>query len=381
MVSPVLFVGSEDISFVPVNTAIVSTIASAAFGQFGIETGTNACRSGYSRYALAHAGVTSANTTDTSHYIRNFPAFSASSFWATFRINAKCNSSSSEGIGANIPVRLVDSSGVVRLNIKFSAAFLGPNDTFIVNKINAAGTVTQIGSTSTGRFTSFTASTSSYIAVPDKIDIFVNYAVSGQLSVYLNGNPTFNFTGDVTTDSQTSLAGLDLGNAVVVANNGFSSTTAYSEVLVSTQDTRSCPGIVTQVATANGNTHNWDAGTVANSAQNFATPAQLSPQVSGTAGQIQEYQVTPALPSGTYSILSVVQAVQAIVGNSGPTKLDLMVRTGGTDFTSSPDLVPGSAWSTFVTNWDTNPNTSATWLPTDLAASSTSFNFGVKSVT
>lgn len=370
MTSPILFVGGEDIDFTPVNTVILASGATG--GQFQPSSTANAFRSGYARHAMQHIGFT--NGVDNVRYIRTNPLFSSSQFWVTFRLN--CQQGNGNVAGAFIPVRLVDSNGVVRLYVKFTAANGSPpNDTFGVFKENAALSSTQLGSNSTSRFSSCTGS---LLATPDKIDIFVNYAVSGQITLYLNNTQTFNFTGDLTTDGQTALAGVEFGQAVG-SPNSFSPSTYYSEGLVSTLDTRT-NSVFTQTATANGNTHNFDGGTAANIAATSQSTGDANPNFSGTAGQINEYQVTPAMPTGNFGVISVVHKIRALAGASGPQKMDDLVRTGGTDYASS-DISLGGGWQTYANPWDLNPNTGIAWAVGDLVNASTAFNLGLKSVT
>ncbi len=137
---------------------------------------------------------------------------------------------------------------------------------------------------------------------------------------------------------------------------------------------------VTRLATANGNTHNFDGGTAANLAAVSMASGDASPNYSGSAGQIQEYQVTPALPAGTYSVAAVVHKVRATRGATGPSKYDVAVRTGGADFFSS-DISPDGAWGTSQTIWAVNPNTGLAWSTAELVNASTAYNFGIKSVT
>jgi hypothetical protein len=358
---------------------------------------------------------------------------------------------------------------------------------------------------------------------PDKIDVYINYAVSGQFTVYYNNVVIATYSGDVTTDSQTSLSFVDFGVAGSTNTGGNNVQTAWSEIIVATQDTRNM-SLVTQVASAPGNTDTFTAeglsnvvfnsggtnstfsqgsdiwytkviptlsgplislqvnfsvgltGTTAmalytdgagpttllatgititnptsglqnytvsggptlvagtaywiafrSSAsyvllQNASTPANwgasqayassfpstasvsmqtpwawmqmtvavpnnslnlanyASPDYSSTAAQIQEYKITPAIPTGNFSVVSVVQHGMCTVGPTGPQHIQFMVRTGSTDYTSS-SLSPGTGWGLLTYNWDTNPNTSAAWATTDLVASSTAFNFGFESIT
>jgi hypothetical protein len=134
-----------------------------------------------------------------------------------------------------------------------------------------------------------------------------------------------------------------------------------------------------EVAAANGNTDTFTGGTAANLAATSMSTGDASPNYSLSAGQIQEYTVTPALPAGSFGIVSVVHHARATAGTSGPTKFDFIVRTGGADFTS-PDVAPKLAWGTFAYAWDTNPNTGNAWQTSELLNASASFNLGLKSV-
>lgn len=361
----ILFVGGEDLDFTPIASSILAT---ASNGNWAPNTTAGSFRAGYARQSIAYQ--LPANVTSSPAYIRNISSFSASSFWTTARF-----STNFIGVTGSSPIthymRWCDSSGVVRLRISTTQT-APPATTFIVEKVNAAGTVTQIGSTSTGLFASGVAP-----AVPDKIDVFINYAVAGMFSVYLNGVLTFTFSGDVTTDGQTSLSFVDLGMWLVSANTSLLS---WSEVLVLTQDTRNF-SLVTQVAPANGNTHNWDSGTAANISATAMTTGDTTPNYATTAGLIQEYQITPAIPAGNFSVQSVVHKARMTIGASGPQHAEFMVRTGGADFTSTPDVAPTGAWDTYSYNWDTNPNTGLAWATTELVNASTLYNYGIKSIT
>jgi hypothetical protein len=374
MASSILFAGGEDLSFSYINTTFTGARASMTNSQFAYDTTANSFRTGYARYAMVH--MWSNNGVDSTHYIQaSFPA--TTQFWASFRLNTYTPNNGG-GAGNAQPLRFVDAAGVVRLKIIFSGTYGSPNDTFTVWKGNASGSFTQIGSTSTGRFAS-TAAGGSYLAVTDKIDVSINYNTSGYITFYLNGTQTFTYSGDVTTDSTTTLSGLQLGGCVTGGNNGATPYSAWSEVIVATRDTRNM-SVATQVATANGNADTFAGGTAANLAALTFLTSDPAPNYATAAGQIQEYTVTPALPSGSFSVVSVVQHARATVGASGPTKFDFVVRTGGADFTSSPDTAPTLVWATYTYNWDTNPNTGNAWQVTDLAASSSSFNLGLKSV-
>jgi hypothetical protein len=368
MTSSILFAGGEDIDFNPINTAWPnSTVSSISTGSVG-SIANFGFRTGYARNSIQ---IINGNVLNVTTYFRNAIPFSASNFWMTCRISTGVANTSLTA-GACVPIRFVDSNGIVRLWIKYTGTYASPNDTFIVQKVDSSGTATTLGSTSTGRFGA---------GGTDKIDVNVNYGTSGYVRVYLGGTLTLDTgTVDTTTNSVTSLSYFDFGQAAYCSGNGSAPCSYWSEMIVATRDTRNF-SLVTQAPTANGNTHNWDGGTATNAAATLQLTGQTSPQYSGTAGQIQEYQVTPAIPTGSFGVISVVHKTQATLGSTGPQHFDFMVRTGSTDYTSSPDAAPGATWGSLSYNWDTNPNTSAPWLTTDLPASSTSFNMGLKSVT
>ena len=381
MTSPILYAGQEDISFTPAGANFVSTTPPTVYGSFGPDTTANTFRSGYARYAFSYISSVgySGTPVDTIHYARTAPAFTATSFWVSMRINTYCANGSgvSGGIAGITPIRLADSSGIVRLVLVLTGTTQSPNDNFNIKTVNAAGTQTIIGSASTGKFMSFQAATTTPAVVPDKIDIFVNYAVSGQIIVYCNGVQTFTYSGDITTNSVTSLSYVDIGQTAF--NNVFGTTcrSGYSEIIVSTSDTRNL-SLVTQAPSAAGNTDTFTSGLFSNINQNLAN--YTSPDNSATASQIQEYKVGQAIPTGSFSVISVVQHAMCTVGSTGPQHIQFMVRTGSTDYNSA-SLAPGVAWGVLQNNWDTNPNTSAAWATTDLVASSVNFNIGYESIT
>ena len=366
---PILFAGGEDLDY---------TTYLGGASSFSWSTSANAFRSGYAR------GATSlfipGTTPDTTKYaVISFAA--SSNFWATFRMNYYAFGNGNTG--ACRPLKFFDSSGVERIRVQLSAAFVGPNDTFVVQKVNAAGTATTLGTTSTGRYGSaiVTNSGAPILAVPDKMDVFINYGVSGQIQIY-NTTPVGTIlvydsgTVDTTTDGNTTLAQMGLGGVATSVNGNV---VTYSEIIISTTDTRTM-SLVTQAATANGNTHNWTAGTAANiSAASFAT-GDASPNYSQTAAQIQQYTITPAIPTGNFSVVAMVHKARVLAGASPPTKFDFMVRTAATDFSSS-DFTPTGMWATYQNIWAVIPNTTAAWATTDFPASSASFNYGLKSVT
>lgn len=348
MPSSLLFVGGEDLDF---QSATGFTVSPGTHG-IGIDATAGRFRT-KARYAISIPCDASGGGTFN---IRS-ALFTGASYWLSFYLY-----SSSTSANANTTVlSLCDASDLPRLRIRCN---LGGAVQAVT--VNTAGTETQIGS--------------NFAAQPQiglqKVDIFVNYAVAGRFTVYFNSSQVFNFTGDVTTNSVTTL-----GSKIIFGPwnvlNGI--TFGYSEIIVATRDTRSL-NLETQVATANGNTHNFDGGTAANLAATSMATGDAAPNFATAAGLIQEYQFTPALPAGNYGVICVVHSIRAVVGITGPSKLEAMIRLGGTDYVSA-DLSLTGSYSNYQVMWDLNPNTGLPWVQGDIVNSSTLYNFGMKTIT
>ncbi len=325
----ILFAGGEDSDFLSI-------------GGGGISTSVNNRRSSYSRCALGGINTFGA-------WISGY-SFSASSFWTTLRVNNMTTSGNAYLFTA------YDTNFVRRLQFRCSGNIFFPA-TMNVEKVNAAGSATSLGTYTQPQGTAIGGQT-------DKIDIFVNYAVSGQILIYMNGLPLFSYSGDVTTDSVTSLCHVGTGVC--------GSTTAwFSEMIVADVDTRNF-SLQTLAPVANGNTHNWDTGSPAAANVNEITLDDTTLDGSTTAGQIDQYTI-PAPVSGSLSIMAVGISARMTKGTTGPSKMDLGVRSSGADYWSS-DLTLITAWGNYQNWWSTDPATSAAWtgLPT---------NIGLKSVT
>lgn len=359
----ILFAGGEDLDFQYLGQG------APVFADAGIRLDATAgrFRAGYGRYAITFDQNSQNNGWPINSVYARATFGNVSQVWFSARVVMAAGGS----IGP-IGLRFRGPGMVERIritNTHANSAVAGP---YNVSTVNAAGTVTSLGNTSAG----FTQTPT----VPDKLDIFINYAVAGSMQIYINGTRVFDFSGDVTTDGATQLQLADFGAFTYVTGfSGSGSFTAWSEVIAATTDTRSL-GLVTQVPTANGNTHNWDSGTASDiGATSYAT-GDAAPNYALTAGLIQEYQVTPALPGGFYSILAVVHKARLAASPSPPADMQFMVRSAGADFVSGT-LAPNLSYTTLQNVWDVNPATSAAWLPTDLPSASTAYNMGLKSIT
>ena len=359
----ILFVGGEDLDF----TFVGNSLAYSSNFVF-VDTTAGRFRAGYARYGINFNtnGVGNGAPFNT-NYMRAILPTPTTQFWFTGRVYAITGPSSGAA-----GLRIRDVNGLERLRIANTST--GTGGPYSVNTVNTVGTAVSLGNTLGGFSSSPT--------VADKLDVFINYVATAtvNLVIYINGTLVFTYTGDITTNGITALSMIDMGAFTYVTGFGGGTPLAvWSEVIVSTVDTRAL-NLITQAASANGNTHNWDSGTASNIANNDMTVGDATPNYSLTAGQIQEYTVTPGLPAGNFSIVSVAHKFRGVTGVVGPSKVDDMIRVGGTDYASS-DITMAPGYLTYVNFWNLNPNTGVAWSTADIVASSTAYNYGLKSVT
>lgn len=322
-----------------------------------VDTATTAARrTTYARCALK---VSSFSATD-GWFATLYSA--ASTFWVTARYYADTNTFYNSA-GTNW-ISLYDGT-TPRLALTYTGTMGGKysqNVPIQLVKISAAGTVTVLA----------TASSNYPVGALTKIDVSVQYGTSGRVKVYVGGVLVLDYSGDVTTDSATTLSGVRFFQPAATGDSAY-----WSEIIAATIDTRSL-ALATLAPSASGNTFNWTSGAVSD--VNETTLSDQTLATSATAGQIFETTINSATVPTTGAVVSVLVTARAQKGNTGgPANLNLMVRTGGTDYASGSLALPTARFDTVVNEWATNPATGAAWLPADLSAAG--FNIGVKSVT
>jgi hypothetical protein len=279
------------------------------------------------------------------------PSFSGvSSLWVHARFSPSASTTSS----GTQPVRLYDGS-TCRLIIRGT----GTNNTLKLSSRTAAGTITDLLTFSANVWTNSAVNT---------FDLFVNYAVSGSATLYLNGTSVGTYTGDVTTDSATTLSQVEFSGGIGV-------NTSWSECLVRTSDTRSSRVwyIGPQAA---GNTQGWTPNTVGNINEVGANDTTL---ISTSSNNILSEWTTPtSIPSGSWSVDAIGQSARVQVAVTGPQHFDWVCRTAdGTDNLAGASLAPSTSFGNFRKLWLTNPKTAADWGTSDIT---TGFNLGIKSL-
>ena len=202
-----------------------------------------------------------------------------------------------------------------------------------------------------------------------KFDVHVVYGTSGSVDLYQDGVLLFSYSGDITTDSATTLSGFVLGGTTSVSANTY-----WSEIFMTDSDTRS-QSLVTLPPAANGNAWAWSAS-YANVDETTLDDADIA--TSSSANDIAQTTINSSGITGNPAIIAVGVSARAQKGASGPANADLMVRTGGNDYVSS-DIALSSSMSRVANAWTTNPASAGAWAYTDLTAAG--FNIGIKSKT
>lgn len=334
----IFFAGGEDTSFI--NSGCSVSVSAALFRG-----------APYSRCAMVTGGGAASVTVPPPINISTGNAGALTSFWAHAQYS---NQSANATTNNTILMCIADSGGVVRLLVEGT----GTAGQIKLMTRNAAGTQTVLVTSAAGAVAS--------LGAPTPVDLFVNYAVSGQVKLAVGG-VTIADTGpgvNVTTDSATSLA------AVLFASMGAGQS-AWSEIIVKDTSTLGA-ALQTIPPVAAGNTQSWTPNTVAN--VNPVTIADANFVSTATANALSEWTVSTTLPPGSWSIDAVVQNARVLVGATGPQHFEWLVRTvDGTDHVTG-SVAPITSFGNFSVIWPTNPHTSAAWQAGEL------INAGIESL-
>lgn len=331
----IYFAGGEDYDF-------------SKAGSVAVDTTTTFRRTAYTRCSLKVTQNSANNYLDGWTATLSAPQ---SSFWLTARFYGPNVS----GTGYTL-LRFSDASGVVRLLVDLTTS----GTVMRVSKVNAAGTITPLATTNTVPITQALM----------KFDLFINYAASGSFQFYVDGALILSYSGNLLTDSATSVSSFFLGGL-------FGAACYWSEVICADTDTRTL-GLVTLAPSANGNLFNWDAGSV--TSINEVTLDDTGVITSGTVGQVAQFTVgASGVSSGNLAIKAVCITARAVKGATGPQNVKLGVRTGGADYVSADIPLQSGAFGRIQTAFMVNPGTSNAWLVSEVSAAG--FNIGVVSDT
>lgn len=313
-------------------------------GSCGVNTSNTDAR----RTAYARCGLSVAYSNPGEGWVGTLSS-SASAFW----FSARAYSLASPSSGFEL-LAFNDASGVKRLVVDISSSG------FRLAKYNAAGTLTSLA----------TSAVSLAYTTLQKLDAYLNYTASGSFQLYLDGTLVLSYTGDMLTDSATSIAAFRLGS------QNASTGTIWSEVICSDSDTRSM-SLVTLAPSANGNTFNFTSGSV--SSINETTLDDGTVITSNTVGQIAQFTVGSSGISGSAAIKAVYLSARASKGSTGPQTMKFNVRTGGADYAGTALALQNGSLARVAYTFSTNPASSSPWAASDLTAAG--FNIGVTSNT
>jgi hypothetical protein len=301
----------------------------------------------YYRAAYARCAVktgASSTTFPPASYAQSLLVSPITSFWLHTKMSNTALGGQVTTNSTNF-ILLLDAGGVTRLAIQGTGT---AGQIKIVTR-NAAGTLATLV-TSASNIVPLAAS-----GVPLSIDVFINYAVSGQVTCYINGAIVAD-TGasvNVTTDSATALAQVQFGSYTTFDG------VYWSETLIQDTTTLGC-SVQTLPPVASGNTQTWTPNTVGN-----INPIAINDSnfvASATAAQISQWTLATTLPAGAWTIEAVVQEARVSVGTTGPQHFGWEVRTAdGTDHTTGTIAPLVGSFANFQTVWATNPHTTAAW--------------------
>lgn len=338
----VLWAGGEDTSFISIPGVAVNT-------------NTSKFRTAFSRCALSPTNA--ATTFPPTSYCLTPVITPVTSSW----MHGRYNTIGAGSVTNAVWMAMLDNGGVARIAVLPTAT---AGQVRIVKR-DAAGTLTTLATTAAGALQSFLVS-----AQTDAIDLFVNYAVAGQATLFVNGvNVADTGPGvDVTTNSVTALAQIMYSANTNGGNNCF-----WAEMIWQTTDSRGS-ALQTIPPVAAGNTQSWTPNTVGNVNQVSITDAAFVSTASVNA--LSEWTLSTSLPAGAWAITGVVQNARVNAGITGPQHYEWLVRTvDGSDHVQGSSAPPVGSFANDWTIWLTNPHTATAWGSGEL------INAGIESLT
>lgn len=197
------------------------------------------------------------------------------------------------------------------------------------------------------------------LSSPQDVDIFIDTA--GTAKLYLSG--ALRVTASATLTAITGITQFIHGPTNV--NN-----IQIAHVVIADEPTIGWR-LVTVPITGAGATTDW-TGTYAEVDEMVYSDADFIN--SATAAQVELFAHSTAIPSG-YRVQAVGVSARAKKGGSGPTKLQLALRSAGTTYFSG-DKALDVGYDSYEHIWETDPATSAAFTTSAIAA----LQFGVKSI-
>lgn len=329
------YVGGEMGSLVPSDANVIE--ATASLGGSGASYDSNFARCYTRCYGSSAYALTPELTTPLTD------------FWVHFELD-QWNATNSATL--RTVMEMLDGSGVAkfRLQTSWSSGF------WMLHYYNGSSWV-DLG-------TQFTASGDTLQTID--IHIVCNSA-SGSANMYLSGTNRLN-SGTVDLSSITGIAQLKCyGNSVTIS--GYN---AFSQIIMASGESTIGMRLMTMYPSGNGATDQWTGGYTAVDETVYSDADFIW---SDTANQVEVMAGTLAGSLTGYSIRAIGVTARANTDGTGPTQIQLAVRTAATNYFSSSQTLD-AGYGAFVGLWEDDPNTTIDWTTTDAAA----IQFGVKSI-
>jgi hypothetical protein len=339
-----LYAGGEDIDFLP---------AATCAGSCAVVTSAGTFRSGWAREGYSAKMSSSATDPPTQRFAT--PAFTASSqIWIHAQINSTAGGSAT--VANQQFLRVIGADGNPAILLRGT----GTSAQIKISKRDTSGTITDLLTCPSSAFPTPNL---------DQLDIYINYATSGEVNIYRNSVSFCDYTGDVTTNGRTQVNAVEFA-AIGGTTNDF---VILSEVIIATTDTRAMARFTANTV-ANGNAMGFTGTNICSAIWNATSFNDANYGYSGSNNVLHECTINSSIPVGVYNVVALVMSARALVGSSGPLHFDFLTRTGGTDYASS-DFAPTNSFSN-ITNYiqTVNPATSGPWGISDFQAAG--FNVG-----
>ncbi len=345
----ILWFGGEDTGF--------TIQGAAAFGSAGTGYDTNFAR-------VAYIGQNSTTVADPPANRIVTPTFSAgSTVWVHGRAfigTTLTTTSGEQGLILRSP------DGVSRIIVRQT----GANGTLKVSTRNAAGTITDLATSSVTFAGSFT------------LDVFVNYTCSGAgaVQLYINNTQGINFSGNPCTDSATQLNQADFASFTNGSGGNCSTSvgTCWSEIIIANEDTR-LMRLATCAPQAAGNTQQFTPNTLAN--VNKPTISDGTFVSTSTNNQLSQWTCPTTAPSGIWGVKSVSIESRMMVSTTGPQNFDWSWRIAGSDYLAGTTTAATNAFLNYRLQQDTSPATGTAWGIAEVYnTSANQLGVGVKSL-
>lgn len=332
----ILFAGGDDIQFTKIGAA----------SSLNVSEFTGIIRSN-SRCSLS-SNASAANK-DTTAWYRKFST-SFTSIWATYRLYHNNN-----GTTANFPLFVFTSGNAIkRLGIVGTG---GTNNKLSIGKISAANV-----------YTTLATEQGEYVLGLFKYDIqIINYGVNGTVNLYRNNVLIISFTGDLTTDGNTSLDGIRLGSPH--ENDAH----YFSEIIVATSPTANL-GVVAMEPILNGNLYNF-TGSFADVDETILSDTDII--TASNNNDTAQFRVETSR-LGTFNHIAGVCVSTRVSSGNGLSNIQLGVRTGGVDAWTS-NIPVGGFLQTVEKIFELNPNTGQQFTASEIT--SVGYNIGLRATT